>query len=44
MARNISLPPVFVIYTELNRHGISRKRENAEWRCSMCGGEVSVSA
>ena len=26
----VSLPPLFVIYLELNRHGISRKRENAD--------------
>ena len=27
LGRVVSLPPIFVIYSELNRHGISRKRE-----------------
>ena len=33
LGRVVSLPPLgflFVIHSELNRHGISRKRENAE--------------
>ena len=30
LGRVVSLPPIFVIYAELNRHGISRQRENAE--------------
>ena len=30
LGRVISLPPLYVIYSELNRHGISRKRENAD--------------
>ena len=30
LGRVVSLPPLYVIYSELNRHGISRKRENAE--------------
>ena len=30
LGRVVSLPPLYVIYSELNRHGISRKRENAD--------------